>query len=176
MGFVTYATTCQACSGAGRVLQNPCGICHGVAYTNKEHSINVNIPVGVDTGDTLRAPGQGTQVKKGKNGDLFVHVVVKPHARFKRVDGRHLMMHADVRIAMFVLGGSIDVTLLDGTKQGVVIPPRTLPGSTVIVSGMGCTKFGVTEKGDLRVVLGVDMPTEVSSEAETVLRQFDELT
>ena len=175
-GFVTYTSTCQECSGHGRTLQNPCSACKGSCRTKKEHTLKVTIPAGVDTGDTMRVPGQGDPcITGGQPGDLFVHIVVKPNAHFERVDGRHLVTHAEASYATLVLGGHIDVTLLDGTSHWVNVPPRSRPGSTIVFSGMGCTKYGSSAKGDLRVNMGVKMPDELTQEAEEVLRRFDEL-
>ena len=47
-GFFTIERTCNACSGTGRIISNPCKKCSGTGTVNKEKSLSVKIPSGVD--------------------------------------------------------------------------------------------------------------------------------
>ena len=58
-GFLSVAQTCPTCGGAGRVNRDPCGECEGRGRTEKEVSLKVTVPAGVDTGMRLRRTGEG---------------------------------------------------------------------------------------------------------------------
>ena len=66
-GFFTIERTCNTCSGTGRTISNPCKKCSGTGVINKEKSLSVKIPAGVDEGTRIRIGGEG---EAGKNGGL----------------------------------------------------------------------------------------------------------
>ena len=89
-GFFLVERTCPTCSGKGRVIRNPCRFCHGAATVQRERSLNVAIPAGVEDGTRIRLPGEGEAGGAGiQPGDLYVHVSVKPHPIFQR-DGANV--------------------------------------------------------------------------------------
>ena len=58
-GFFTIERTCSTCSGTGRTISNPCKKCSGSGLVNKEKSLSVKIPAGVDEGTRIRIVGEG---------------------------------------------------------------------------------------------------------------------
>ena len=58
-GFFSIARTCAACGGAGSVVTDPCHTCHGDGRVEREHSISVKIPAGVEDGTRIRYGGGG---------------------------------------------------------------------------------------------------------------------
>lgn len=77
-----YQTVCRKCSGQGSFIKDPCGACQGVGVTKTRVQDTVEIPAGVDNGETLVSPGKGNQDPKGQFGNLYLKVVVKPHPRY----------------------------------------------------------------------------------------------
>src|ERR1700686_2470488 len=72
-GFFTVARTCPQCQGEGRVISDPCPDSRGGGGVEKERSISVKIPGGVDTGARLRLSGEGENGRRGgPAGDLYV--------------------------------------------------------------------------------------------------------
>ena len=51
--------TCAACSGKGQIIKDPCKICRGAGRVEKEKTLEIKIPAGVETGSRLRISGEG---------------------------------------------------------------------------------------------------------------------
>ncbi|MDH5798159.1 MAG: molecular chaperone DnaJ, partial [Paracoccaceae bacterium] len=89
-GFFTVERTCPRCSGMGQIITNPCHTCGGAGRIEKDRSLSVNIPVGVETGTKIRLAGEGEAgLRGGPSGDLYIFVDVAEHPIFKR-DGANL--------------------------------------------------------------------------------------
>ena len=58
-GFFTVERTCPTCSGLGQIINNPCKSCSGAGRVEKDRSLSVNIPAGVETGTRIRLSGEG---------------------------------------------------------------------------------------------------------------------
>ena len=58
-GFFTIERTCPTCGGHGQVIRNPCRSCAGAGRLNKDQTIDVDIPPGVETGTRIRLSGRG---------------------------------------------------------------------------------------------------------------------
>ena len=56
-GFFTVERTCPTCNGAGQTLSDPCDTCHGHGQVQKEKTLSVNIPQGVENGTRIRLGG-----------------------------------------------------------------------------------------------------------------------
>ena len=116
-------------------------------------TLEVRIPAGISDGSRLTA------------GDLHLRVRLKPHPRFER-QGRDLTTHASVPVATAALGGSLETATLAGSRLTVKVPAGTQPGQRLRVKGHGLPAPGAPEdRGDLYVVVGVRVPTELSTEA-----------
>ena len=89
-GFFTVERTCPTCSGLGQIIKNPCKSCQGTGRVEKDRSLSVNIPTGVETGTRIRLAGEGEAgMRGGPPGDLYIFVEVKQHDLFER-DGVNL--------------------------------------------------------------------------------------
>src|SRR6202012_3008315 len=76
-GFFSIARTCPICSGTGQVVIEPCHTCVGEGRVEKQHSIQVKIPAGVEDGTRIRYQGEGDAGRYGGNaGDLYVVLAV----------------------------------------------------------------------------------------------------
>ncbi len=102
-GFFLIERTCPTCGGQGRVIRNPCRVCQGAGTVQRERSLSVAIPAGVEDGTRIRLSGEGEAGGAGaQNGDLYVHVV-DPAARiFPARAGQH----PDARAAADDPGGA----------------------------------------------------------------------
>ena len=43
-GFLSVEQMCNKCNGAGQIIKNPCGSCHGMGRLEKHRTLSVNIP------------------------------------------------------------------------------------------------------------------------------------
>jgi molecular chaperone DnaJ len=171
LGQMVTTSVCPRCSGAGKVIPNPCPDCRGDGRILEERTYTIDIPAGVDTGSTLRLGGRGAAGPRGgANGDLYVHVRVKAHARFTR-EGVDLHCDLPVSFAQAALGAELELATLDGTEE-VVLPRGTQPGRQLRLRGHGVTHLERRHRGDLIVRVVVDVPTDLTPEQEDLLRQY----
>jgi molecular chaperone DnaJ len=175
-GFFTVARTCPHCRGEGRVITNPCPECRGEARVEQERSIELKIPAGVDTGTRLRLAGEGEHGRRGgRTGDLFVDIVVEPHADFER-QGPHMRSRLSLSYAQAVLGTSVDVDTLHGSVP-LEVPPGTENGKEFRIAGKGIDRLNGRGRGDhfVHIAVTVPHPRELSEEYLEALRQLAEV-
>ena len=116
-GFFLVERTCATCAGRGRVIRNPCRICAGSGTIQRERSLQVSIPAGIEDGTRIRLPGEGEAGGAGAAaGDLYVNVAVRPHDIFQR-DGANIFCRVPVRMSQAALGGEVEVPVIDGVAS-----------------------------------------------------------
>jgi len=77
LGNISSTKICEECLGLGEVPKEKCDICKGKGVLRKEEEISINIPSGIQNGQTLKMTGHGEAVKNGKAGDLYLKINVK---------------------------------------------------------------------------------------------------
>lgn len=165
---------CSKCGGEGKVLEKPCAECRGTGQTRKNRHIEVRIPAGIDSGSRLRIQGEGEPgIRGGAPGDLYITVMVKPHAHFKR-DGYTLITTVDIDFVQAALGAELEIPLLGGASHRLVIPEGTQPGDTIMVKGKGVPYLHSHRQGDLRVVIKVSIPRKINKKQKELLQSFRE--
>ncbi len=171
LGQMVTSQACQRCRGYGQVVVTPCASCSGEGRTVTEKSYQVDVPAGVDSGATLRLTGRGAVGPRGGGpGDLFVHLRVQAHERYVR-DGFDVLTSVDVSIAQAALGTTIDLATLDGDET-LVVPPGTQPGRVFVLRRRGVPRLQSTGRGDLKVVINVEVPTKLTDNEAELLRAF----
>lgn len=174
-GTMMSVSTCSNCGGEGSLITDPCGDCSGLGVTSEEVKVTVEIPPGVSTGTRLRLTGRGESGgRSGRAGDLFVEVIVEEDARFERHDA-DLVHRLSVGIAEATLGANVEVPTLGGESTLVEIPRGTQPGTIFKVRGEGMSYLGRRGRGDLIVVVDVEVPVNLESEEEELLREWADL-
>jgi molecular chaperone DnaJ len=170
-GFFSVSRTCHQCRGTGRVITNYCKTCQGAGRVEKEHSIEIKIPAGVDTGARLRVTGEGEPgAQGGPRGDLYVFIQVKDHELFER-QGTNLYVNVPVTFAQAALGSEVRVPTLDG-EETLTIPEGTQTGSVFRVKGKGVVSLQDQGRGDLFVVVTVLTPTKLTREQRKLIEQL----
>lgn len=173
LGQMVTAGPCPRCGGAGEIIVTPCEACHGEGRRIEEPTFSIDVPAGVDNGSTLRLSGKGAVGPRGgAAGDLYVHLKVHPHERFRR-EGDDLVARLPVSIAQASLGTHLRFETLDGTED-LVVPPGTQHGREFRLRGRGVPHVQGRGRGDLRVLVEVDVPTKLSKTEEELLRRFAE--
>ncbi len=174
LGQLVTAGRCPRCGGMGRFIERACPDCRGEGRRIEDKTYTVDIPGGVDTGSTLRLTGRGAAgVQGGGQGDLYVHVKVAPHARFRR-QGADLVHELHLPVASAALGTHVAFETLDGAED-LLIPRGTRTGRTFRLRGRGVPNVEGRGRGDLLVQVTVDTPDDLSDEQEELLRRFAEL-
>lgn len=175
-GTVRNVQTCPDCQGSGKVVKEKCPDCHGAGYISSRKKLSVSIPAGIDNGQAVRLAGKGEPgTNGGPYGDLLVEVMVAPHPIFQR-QGTDIYSTAPVSFAVAALGGDILIDTVDG-KVSYTVKAGTQTDTKVKLKGKGVPSLrNKNVRGDHYVVLIVQTPTKLNSEAKKLLQQFDEVT
>jgi molecular chaperone DnaJ len=173
-GFFTIERTCPQCQGRGRIVRKPCRACGGSGHIQKERTLAVDIPAGVEEGTRIRLSGEGQAgFNGGPNGDLYVFLSVAQHPIFQR-DGHDLHCRVPVSFVTAALGGTLEVPTLDGGRGQVKIPEGTQTGRQFRLRGKGMPVLrGNGLAGDLFVEIFVETPVKLSKAQKELLRQFE---
>jgi molecular chaperone DnaJ len=175
-GFFTVERTCPTCSGLGQIIKNPCKSCGGAGRVEKERSLSVNIPAGVETGTRIRLAGEGEAgLRGGPPGDLYIFVEVSAHELFER-DGVNLFCRVPVSIAKAALGGSIEVPTIDGGRGRIQIPAGSQSGRQMRLRGKGMPALRGGGSGDMFIELAVETPVNLTARQKELLEEFDRLS
>ena len=175
-GFFTVERTCPTCSGMGQTIKDPCKTCHGQGRVEKEKSLSVNIPAGVETGTRIRLAGEGEAgMRGGPTGDLYIFIEVKDHALFER-DASNLYCRVPVSIATAALGGEIEVPTIDGGRSRVKVPEGSQSGRQMRLRGKGMPALRGSSIGDMFIELAVETPVKLTSRQREILKEFDQLS
>lgn len=174
-GFFTVERTCPACGGIGQIIKDPCGDCGGAGRIDKERSLSVNIPAGVETGTRIRLAGEGEAgVRGGQTGDLYIFIEVQAHQIFER-DGVHLHCTVPVSMTTASLGGDIEVPTIDGGRSRVKIPTGSQSGRQMRLRAKGMPMLRGSSQGDMFIELAVETPVNLTSRQKELLKEFDKL-
>ena len=172
-GFFSVERTCPTCQGQGETISKPCGSCGGQGRVQKNKSLNVNIPKGVDTGTRIRLSGEGEAgLRGGPAGDLYIFINVKDHSLFSR-EGNNLFMTMPVPMVKAILGGSVDIPSLDGKMARITIDSGTQSGHRLRLRGKGMPGLQGRGRGDMYVDIHVETPINLSSRQKELLKEFD---
>lgn len=172
-GAVRTQTACPECKGEGKIAEKKCTQCHGGGTEKKQTTLEVNIPAGIDDGQTIRMSGQGEAGQHGtRSGDLFVVVHVAEHAGFRRVED-DVVSEVQVPYSMLVLGGKILVDTLDGAVE-MKIPAGTEAGQSLRLRGKGISHLQESGRGDHIVQIGVRIPKHPGFRYKKILKQLEE--
>ncbi|MFL4469322.1 molecular chaperone DnaJ [Tateyamaria armeniaca] len=175
-GFFTVERTCPTCSGMGQIIQNPCKSCGGAGRVEKDRSLSVNIPAGVETGTRIRLAGEGEAgMRGGPSGDLYIFIDVATHDLFER-DGNNLFCRVPVSMSAAALGGSIEVPTIDGGRGRVQIPAGSQSGRQMRLRSKGMPALRGGGNGDMFIELAVETPVNLTSRQKELLREFEELS
>ncbi len=127
------------------------------------HEIAVNVPAGAKDGQVLRLKGV-----LGDGASLKLRLKVQPHPYFRR-EGDDLLVDVPITLAEAVLGGKVDVPMLDGSTVSVNIPPGTSSGARLRLKRQGIAG------GDLYVVVKIVVPKNIDSRSRELIEEFNRL-
>jgi molecular chaperone DnaJ len=172
-GFFLVERTCPTCGGQGRMIRNPCKVCHGAGTMQRERTLQVAIPAGVEDGTRIRLAGEGEAGGQGAQpGDLYVHIAIRPHPMFQR-DGASIFMRVPLRMSQAALGTDVEVPVVDGTKAKVKIPPGTQTGDQFRLRGKGFSVLRSTARGDMYIQVAVETPQNMTRRQRELMEEFE---
>ena len=174
MGVFATSRPCQKCHGTGRIIHQPCTDCGGQGRVRKRKTIKVNIPAGIDHGQTISLRGQGNAGKNGGSaGDLLITVMVQPDETFRR-EGVDVFCDAPITFAQAVLGATLEIPTIDG-KVKYDLPEGTQTGTVFRLRGKGIPVLNGRGRGDQYVTVNVETPRNLTKEQKEALRSFSDM-
>ncbi len=175
-GFFTVERACPTCHGMGQIIKNPCKSCAGAGRKEKDRSLSVNIPAGVETGTRIRLAGEGEAgMRGGPAGDLYIFIEVTNHALFDR-EAQSLHCRVPVSMSSAALGGDIEVPTIDGGRSRVKIPSGSQSGRQMRLRGKGMPGLRGGGYGDMYIELAVETPVNLTGQQKELLREFEKLS
>ena len=165
-GFVSFETVapCENCRGTGKDIKEPCDTCKGKGTIRKNVTIEVEIPAGIENGQTLRLAGKGEPGKNGgSNGDIYVDIIVKKSNLFTR-NGLDVECVIPISITQATLGAELSIPTVTGEKVKYTIPEGTQTGTKYTIKGKGFNKINTTAIGDLVFTVEVQTPKKLTRE------------
>lgn len=173
-GFIMFSSPCARCRGTGTMISDPCETCNGAGSTERQRRVLVSFPAGIDSGQRLRVPAQGMPGPNGTPpGDLYVDVEIVHDERFER-QGDELGTRVRVPFASASLGGEVEVELPDSSLVTVQVAAGTQPGTVIAIRGQGMPRLDRSGRGDLHVIVDVQVPTKLSKRARKLIKELED--
>lgn len=172
-GFFTIERTCPTCHGAGQVIQNPCTSCTGTGRVQKEKTLSVKIPAGIEDGTRIRLANEGEAgIRGGPEGDLYIFLTVQPHHIFRR-DSANIHCRVPISMVTAALGGSIEVPTIGGNRVSVTVPSGTQTGKQFRLRNKGMPVMRGQGQGDLYIQTVVETPMNLTKRQKELLKEFE---
>ena len=173
-GNFSQVTECPDCRGEGKIIDKKCKVCGGDGRVKKEEKVNIQIPAGIQDGQTLSMEGQGEMGARGsKPGNLYVNIHILPHPKFVR-RGQNIESVEYISFATAVLGGKIEVETIDGPLI-LKIPAGTQSGETFRLKDLGVPELRGGKRGHQMVKVMIVVPKKVTGRAKALIEELNNL-
>jgi len=173
-GSFSQVSTCPTCQGKGKAYSEKCHKCGGDGKVKSEETIEIEIPAGIENGQTISLRAQGEAGEYGAPaGDLYVNVHVAPHSKFKR-EKNNIISEEHITFSQAVLGDKIDVETIGGTIK-MKVPAGTQSGEVFRIKDEGVPYLGKRGRGDQLVKIIVQIPKHLSREQKDLIERLQSL-
>lgn len=174
LGAMAQVSPCPQCRGEGKIPEQPCHTCAGEGRVQETSELSIDIPAGIDDGQTIRVPERGEAGARGApSGHLYVNVRVKPSKVFKR-EGVDVKLTVPLSYPQAVLGAEVAVPTLQG-KTTLKVPAGTPSGKEFRLKGEGMPRLGGSGYGDEVITVEIEVPGKVSGEQRHLIEQLAEV-
>lgn len=172
-GFMAIGQTCPHCSGSGQSSATPCKTCKGKGFELKRESFEIDIPEGVDNGNTLRVPGRGNLLSKDdQRGVLYVQMQIEEDEHFVR-DGDNIFVEVPVFFTSIALGVTIKVPTLRGEVE-LKLPQGTRDKEQFVFRNEGVKNVRSGRKGAFVAVIKTIYPDKLNETQKELLEKLHE--
>ena len=161
--------------GTGKIIKKPCSKCGGTGKERVSRTLKVNIPAGIDDGQSIQLRGQGgAGVNGGPAGDVIVTISIRPHPLFTR-EGSNVICEIPISFAQAALGDTLQVPTIDGRIE-YTMPEGTQSGTVFRMRGKGIQNVNGRGRGDQYVRVNIEVPKNLTSRQKELLREFENST
>ncbi len=163
-GTMQTQSTCPVCRGTGKTVDKPCETCDGQGRTPSREKVEVQIPAGIHSGQSVTVEGRGEAGVRGDScGNLVVSVEIRDDERFER-QGDDLYCSVKVDSLEAIVGTTVTIDgILDGEKVTVEVPAGCQFGQHVVVERRGMPRMGMIARGNLVAVVQVETPQDLDA-------------
>ncbi|MEA1926401.1 MAG: molecular chaperone DnaJ [Patescibacteria group bacterium] len=173
-GTFSQIILCTECSGKGVIPIKKCRKCGGDGVVRDYQKIKVNVPAGIEDGQTIRITGYGEMPRRGgRAGDIFVTIHIQDHPEFKRV-GDDIHSKVNIAYSQAVLGGKLSVNTIEGPVK-IKITQGTQSGDIFKIRGKGIRRIGRMGIGDHLTEIQVSTPEHLSREQKEAVKLLNRL-
>lgn len=179
-GMFRMVTTCPHCRGVGKIIAEPCPDCRGRGRVSKRRKLSVNVPAGVHDGQAVCLRGEGeppapelSPTGQGIRGDLHVRVRVALHKWFQR-DGDNIILEIPISFTQAALGAEVEIPTIEGASHVLKVPRGAQFGQVIKMNGQGLPSLRSKRRGDMLVVVRIEIPKKLTDRQEDLLRQYAE--
>ncbi len=172
LGYMRNVSTCPECRGEGKIIKDPCTDCRGSGKVRRQKTIEIDIPQGINDGQTMQISGSGEPGERGgPAGDLLITIRIKKHNIFTR-DEFDVYITIPITFAQAALGATIKVPTISGVVE-YDIPAETQTGSVFRLRGKGIPFIRSKGRGDQYVTVEIETPKNLTQKQKDLLREFD---
>lgn len=172
LGTIQTSRTCSKCNGKGKIISSPCAKCGGNGRVRTSKKVEINIPAGINDGQTLSVRGHGDAgTNGGPAGDLNITINVRPDTLFKR-DGYDIWCEMPLTYTQAVFGDELIVPTING-KVKYTIPEGTQPGTVFRLKNKGVQHLNGRGTGDQYVEVTVEVPKGLNKTQKEALKAFE---
>ena len=164
LGQMQTSSPCPNCSGSGKIIDKKPSGADQNGMIQKEETVEISIPEGVEDGMQLKVNGKGNASPAGGiNGDLLVVISVENHPDLVRDSSNNLHFDKYISFAEAVLGITTEIPTVNG-KVKIKLEAGTQSGKTLRLKGKGVPSVEGYRTGDLLVHINVWTPQDLSKE------------
>ena len=173
-GSFEQISDCPTCEATGSIVNDPCKACRGRGVVNRNSTIEITVPSGVDDGTRIIMRGHGDVGDRGgEPGDLYVRLhIAEDDLYTRRGNDIHLTMELHAIKAM--LGQTASVPTLEGDVE-LEVHAGIQTGETLTIPGAGVPPLhGRGRRGDLIVSVYVKTPERFTKRQTELLSELAE--
>ncbi len=171
LGTIQTETICQRCDGSGEEIINKCDTCNGKKFINSTENINIDIPAGISTGETMVVEGHGNETNNSR-GSLYITFNVLPSNIFE-VNRNEVYVKILVDPIAAITGCKVEVPTPYGIEK-IEIPQYTKPFDKIIIRDKGINGKGklLRTRGDLIGIVEYTKPKKMTHSEIEQLKKF----
>lgn len=174
MGIMQQMFDCDECDMTGFIVDNICNSCRGMGIIGSEELVEIQIPKSINDGSTLDYIGMGHAIKNGTTGKLIIRITVKSHKDFVR-NGNDLRYNLKLNYEQLVLGDKVEIGTIEKNNIRITIPKYSKIGDNLRITNKGLVIPNTDKRGDMIVILDINMPSNINEEEENLLKEIKNL-